>query len=81
MNQKNPEDYETFRAAMDEVKSDKKFMTDLKLHILKHHELLERLDPGAEPGDDREWRVRMMSEIVQRIREEDEELLRRLTED
>ncbi|MEY4971036.1 MAG: hypothetical protein RLZZ277_1267, partial [Actinomycetota bacterium] len=35
----------------------------------------------AEPGDDREWRVRKMSEIVQRIKEEDEELLRRLTED
>lgn len=81
MNEMNPEDYESIRAAMEEVKKDKKFMTALKLTILKHHEILDRLNPGAEPGDDREWRVRKMSEIVQRIKEEDEELLRRLTED
>ena len=81
MSEINPDDYESIRAAMEEVKKDKEFMAALKMHILKHHELLERLDPGAEPGDDREWRVRKISEIVKRIQEEDAELLKRLEGD
>jgi ADP-heptose:LPS heptosyltransferase len=81
MNQTSPEEYESILAAMEEVKKDKVFMEDLKFHIIKHQELLESLDPGAESSDDREWRVRKMSEIVKKIKDEDAELLKRLAED
>jgi 23S rRNA maturation-related 3'-5' exoribonuclease YhaM len=78
MNELNPDDFEAISAAMKEVKNDKEFISSLKINILKHHELLERLNPGAEPDHDREWRVRKLSEIIKRIKDEDAEILGRL---